>query len=266
MVAGKFINLDQSVERRRRLEVQLQELSLGGCVTRFRAHTKNESKGVLPASVWSCFQSHRAVINGAEGNDHLLVMEDDVLLTSRMVNILAEVDKVFIETEVDLIFLGQTVPFYDIRLHSRLLRMAKSWALEGNKCYLLPGQAIYRYGSFAYVVNRSSLEKLQDLLNENYASMDPKPIDNLFRSLISAGRIKGVISFPYVVGIDSSLPTTLTDRKGEKAHEIHASLVNLYLWNHEMSVERSHWANILQGDPDERRLAFLRQMYEFLKG
>lgn len=156
-----FINLDRVPERHDFMQSELQKIGLGG-VTRFAA-IDAKAKGALsgagfrsgisdrwslPKSAIACFESHRAVWKMAldQGLDAVLVMEDDMVLSSELPAALRRICDA--ASEFDVVKIDQIrgpAPFGPIsQINGLDLRQIRQRAASAG----------------AYVVSRRGLEKL----------------------------------------------------------------------------------------------------------
>jgi hypothetical protein len=230
---GKYINLDRCRDRRGRMDRIVSEAGLGPKIRRHAAAEPSVGIGHMPASVLGCLRSHVDVVRSfADVDKHLLVLEDDVFLAPgflRGIQVCGE----HLETHaVDIMFLGQTIPYRAIGLHAELLRLlARLRArapLEGSLAYLDCRRA-YRYGCFAYMINRKSLAKVDALLQGVSDDASLRPIDVLYAALLAGGKLTGNVVFPYLVGLDAALESTMKGRSLAEEHAASARLVNIYV-------------------------------------
>jgi predicted O-linked N-acetylglucosamine transferase (SPINDLY family)/GR25 family glycosyltransferase involved in LPS biosynthesis len=264
-VQAYYINLDSSVDRRKSLEEQLARFGLKNIVSRFPAIRKTEGRGRLPASALGCLESHLSLIRQANEKQHLVVFEDDAVLTPQCVEALKSLDTIFETKNVDILFFGQTVLYRDIPTHKVLLKLIREWE-NGNreKTQFLDAQLLYRFGAFGYAINRGSVKKLSVLTAKHEESTAPLAIDVIYASLIQKKSISGLIFFPYVVGVNPEQPTTLEGRNLAREHISHSELVNLYLIGSKFEEEVTNWMDIVKQEPDELALAVARQVYRNL--
>ncbi len=264
-LTGRYINLDRSNDRRIRMEAELDRVGLKNSVSRFAAIEPGSGSGKLTKSEYGCFLSHRSLVDGSEPETHLLVLEDDVKLSIHFREGLRGALQSGKRNSLDIIFLGQTVQFDDVAAHARLLehrrRLESEAAMKKPRFAMLDGSATYRWGAFGYVLSPEGAEKLRDLLSE---IRQPEQIDLLFRRALEEGRLKGGVLFPYVVGIEPSLNSTMSERRGTNQHHWHALNVNNYLSGEPLPDCDEFVAVITQRLIEPRVLRLLQSMYERL--
>jgi GR25 family glycosyltransferase involved in LPS biosynthesis len=264
MIFGRYINLDKSVERRQIIESQIVNLNLQHLIKRFSAIESRESNSKIPNTVLGCLLSHLNIIRNAPNLNHLLILEDDVVLSSRLSDSLEKINHYLDRTDVDVLFLGQTLLFNDSSRHRYLIGLMNKKKYDDHSFEFLNGEKLYRYGTFAYIINRKSLNKVRSLLLNIENSENISPIDDILGALIRSKKLTCRIAFPYLIGLNSDFPTTLSDRKNAQIHNSHCKLVNMYFQDFVMPDNISSWRIVLEDKPDPLALIVAEEMYRQL--
>jgi hypothetical protein len=239
----RYINLEESVERRARLTADFRAKGIEKAVKRQPAIKPDEGFKSLTRGEYGCLLSHKAALMSARKGQSILILEDDVLLASEFVIRLAALWKNLSETGWDILFLGQTAPYFEIDLIRKLLQ--KKWEWEGRSGNpsrppgLLEGSVWYRWGAFAYIVNGASVERIASHFDAPESLSSPIPVDLAFKKWAREGKLRSLIAFPYLVGINDDDPTTMEDREDPVTHGLHAGLVNLFLLGHQAQITES---------------------------
>lgn len=261
---GYFINLEESRERSLQMQDSLDRLGLSQIVKRFPALRSPIAKKHLSPAEHGCLLSHWTIIERADPDLNLLVLEDDTELSSRLPALLRKLPETMRDLSMDIVFLGQTVEYGDVKTHAKLLKAFNQLQANSHASIMLDAQKFYRWGAFGYVIAPQALEKISTLLRQNVEHVDAVPIDNFFKHLLRSQAIKGGIVFPYVVGVNASLGTTMQQRSFAHEHDLHASLVNQYLHGSQVPDESELWRTVLQGTNDPRALALCMRIYQSL--
>jgi GR25 family glycosyltransferase involved in LPS biosynthesis len=256
----RYINLERSVDRKHRMQAILKQHLGDSFFDRSPGVVAGQSLNEMSLSVTGCFLAHYNLLMSI--NKTTLILEDDVLLCQDFGKILIRINEYLKSSTTDVIFLGQTVHYRDLNAHIKLLRILKRYQEHGRQL-LLDANTFYRYGTFGYVVNHNALPKIQALLSGLDLSKSAMPMDDLMRNWIVSGELKGGVAFPYLVGIDSTLETTMHDRSGAREHSLCADLVNLYLYGYKPKPQ-GHWESILKNNPDLYALELCSSIYSKL--
>lgn len=248
------------------MEQLLSVLSDRMPVSRFPAVEVADEPSGLSGPEFGCYLSNLGILEQAGDARHTLVLEDDLVFSPEILTGLRLAHSVLERGLVDLLFLGQTVQYDDIALHRGLItRVARLEANEhGPRFELLPAKDFYRWGAFAYLVGRHAIRRLTALVREPMSSGHPMPIDRVYRRLIGDRKIRAGILFPYVVSVNSEMPSTMRGRDFASEHRRHSALVGAYLKDASLADEPDAWRRLLAEHPDLRALAVARQVYERL--
>jgi len=240
-IEGVYINLDESVGRKEKMEELLKKRELNTIIQRFPAihgGSLSESLDKITKSELGCLLSHVSVMNKQTINKYLIVLEDDVKLTKDFEKLLS-ILRNQLENEmkhVDMIFLGQTINFRDVNRVKRTMRLKRKYENNnemgmGGEVMLLDGSEWYKWGMFAYILNKNSGSKVSKILESN--SPHGLPIDDLIRKIINEKMITAKVAFPYLVGLNN-VETTINDRRQNSDVQDHIDMVNLFLHDNDL--------------------------------
>jgi hypothetical protein len=202
-------------------------------VKRFAAVQGRSNVESVSDAELGCFLSHRAAVNSATTGAHCLILEDDVLLPPPFQRWMSHVLGQRGLAHWDVLFLGQTIDFQDVRRVKDLI--GRKRALGEGQYALLDGVYWYKWGTFAYVIHRESLAKIQGIFNAVDATLLEQPIDSWFGKLIRAKRLTSRIVFPYIVGLNTSFASSISDRPDNGDAVLHADIVNLFVRDADLS-------------------------------
>ena len=193
MICG-YINLDRATERRGYMEAHFAELAPPGVpLTRTPAIDASEAAsapGGASATEKACFLSHlKAIRELHDGRSHLLVLEDDVILSPA-----AFTAPLQAAGNWDLLLLDAAIG--DIRLWPAL--EARRQAAGGGTIGFLDLAVMPFACSAAYLVNRASKERV---LAAFATTPMNAPYDITMRALVHAGRLRACLAFPFVSSI-----------------------------------------------------------------
>jgi len=112
-VAGFYVNLDRSIDRRAHVEAELARHALTADYVRFPGYdaVRADAAGaaLAPGEI-GCFRSHCAALRQfASGEHHLHVAEDDIVFSSRFAAVTGELVRAGMLDRYDLIFLDTVV-------------------------------------------------------------------------------------------------------------------------------------------------------------
>ncbi len=254
-----YINLDKDLSRNARMQHMLSTLGLNDSTERFSGVLATVALPGISTSETGCFQSHQHLLTNLSDHQSTIILEDDVRLTDdfgRKINKL--IDK-FDSSEMDLLFLGQTVLMQDVMLHSKLIKHLEKF--ESTKDYIiLNASSYYRFATFAYAVNYKSKQKIERLFDSLDFTKNTQPIDNLLRIWIKQGLLKAGVIVPYLAGFDSISTSTMHDRKNLHIHRRHDELINLYCKDYSNNTQ-NEWREIIENQPNNRALEICKALY-----
>jgi hypothetical protein len=125
---------------------------------------------------------------------------------------------------------------------------------------LINADRFYRYGTFAYMINGKSVSKFKSLLKNLDIERNNHAFDVLMSLWFKSGALKGVITLPYMVGVEPDIQSTMKDRANSVEHQLHCDLVNIYLEGQPQNMVNS-WRSLLEDNPCHEALAVCRAMY-----
>ena len=255
----KYINLDSSVEKHQRMQQELSRHSLTEISTRFPGVAAKEPLNRMSLSESGCLLAHLAILMSCNPTKSTVILEDDIILSKNFERKI----RLFIDelesTDLDFLFLGQTVVPQDVGTHMKLIKLLKE-AEKNRRHTLLNASNSYRFGAFAYVVNRKSVVKIQKILSTNEMSKNCRPIDVMMGQWFREGLFTGGIVFPYIVGIESGLDSAMYDRSNQNDHELYAQMVNIYLVGH-LTDTTETWGQIMSNNPNLAALEICKSIY-----
>lgn len=196
-LAGLYINLDRSADRRQRLELTLARLGLGNLYRRLSA-TDGTICGALPplsAGEHGCFLSHlRALELAAKNGGVTHIIEDDAILSLRVDAVISAADGAGLFDKFDIVFLDFRIP-YDVDLWQYYRQVIKPGELS-----ILDISKSEFAATASYAVSSRGAQKLRGLCAAALRD-SPHPIDLLFRDEANRGNLRAGALFPF--------PTTL---------------------------------------------------------
>lgn len=257
---GCYINLDRAEVRRARMDAQLARSDLAHVVRRLPAiEGDGRVHGLRPVEL-GCLLSHEQAVRGAEPGRFRLVFEDDVLvppnLGARLASLIPRVPG-----EWDILLLNMML---NVRRGTQVRSLIRLWnslaAAPGERHELLDAATYFCWLTAAYVVHPNS--RLRALLDSGHGWQ--KPFDVQVRDWLQAGRLKGYVVFPYLVGLAPDLGSQLERQEGSQL--THAAATNLFWRDADMNeVERLTQRFVPQEDADPRALVASRLFYRAMK-
>lgn len=254
-----YINLDASRDRDQRMRSSMTAHRLEKVCFRWPGTIADQPLNKLPLSVTGCLLSHLGVLQSLSADESAVILEDDALLSPNFGQEIEKLTLLLEKSVYDLLFLGQTVLFKDAGMHAILNKAYKNYLTKGARQYL-EALSMYRYGAFGYIVNKKSVEKIKSIIAEMVLEKEAEPIDKLFGNWLRSKRLRGVISMPYLVGVDPEMATTMHDRDNSLEHQLHCELVNTYVDGYASNVIEK-WEETFANQPDEIALAICHAMY-----
>lgn len=228
---GYYINLDRSRDRRARIEAQLAEHNLGHVYTRFRAadgNSLNLPNPHLEKGEMGCLTSHYLLMKkNVERAEHLHVVEDDVLFSRHVDNVIRATIAGGELARYDIIFTDTYIPINvdAFRMYKELYDRSVVRDADGNIANVafsvidLAGRLFATTSS--YLVNGKSIRKLYNVYTKEIMNGPRVPIDLLIRNKAAEGIIKVGCIFPFItsVWLGHSVDTTIDDRKAIGRHD-----------------------------------------------
>lgn len=259
-----YINLDRSTDRRAQMEQALLALPGDIPVSRFSGVEVSNGQGSMSAAEVGCYLSHQGILERAGDQQHTLILEDDLIFSSSVARGLELAHRILEDSKFDLLFLGQTVQYNDIGMHQRLMRVLAEMqtAAQPPEFACLPAPTFYRWGSYAYAVNRSSAKRIAQFVQASLRSKQPVPVDQLYRNLIAVRKINAAVLFPHLARVNPRFPSTMAGRSFELANKYHVQMTGVYMKGSSLNEETDRWRDLLSRDPNPHALAIARLIYE----
>jgi hypothetical protein len=226
-VAGVYVNLDRSTERRAHVEAELARHGLASDYVRFSAlgPGEAESRGspLEPGEI-GCFRSHCAVLRQYDsGERHLHVAEDDIVFSSRFAAVTAELVRSGMLDRYDIIFLD-TVVAVGLELVSEFRRLQELNLSRARRGEPTPVIVLdfhhHRFaGTSSYLVGRGAIARVARLLERALAAGPTLPLDLQYARFIATDALRVGCAFPFAttVRLDSATGTTIAGREGGEA-------------------------------------------------
>lgn len=255
----KYINLDISVDKKHRMQQELRRHSLDQVSACFPGVRAQESLNRMSLSETGCLLAHLALLKSCSPDKSTIVLEDDILLSDSFGRKAGMFVDELESSAHDFLLLGQTVVPQDVSTHMKLLNVLKETKEDGRHA-ILSAANFYRFGAFAYIVNRKSVEKIKSVLENTDLTKNAKPFDIMMGQWFREGIFSGGIIFPYVVGIDSGLESVMFDRANSNDHALYARLVNMYLDGLDPDPVDS-WMQIVENKPNPHALEICKSIY-----
>jgi GR25 family glycosyltransferase involved in LPS biosynthesis len=215
---GLFINLDSSTSRRHHMEAELRKYQLQDRYARFPAvdgRALTGAQGAISAGERACFQSHvRALESAKAANGTVHILEDDVVLSLQLEQIISGFDAGGMFDYFDLIFTDIALGL-DILLLRRLKTLFDAYRQSQRpKFDVLDFNNVYQAGFQSYLVPRKSLDKVLSALRRGLDAGPNVPIDIFVRRDAQEGRLRLGCIFPFVTSVQlgDAATTTLADR------------------------------------------------------
>jgi GR25 family glycosyltransferase involved in LPS biosynthesis len=207
LVAGCFINLDRSPERRKAVQAELARAGLGGLYSRvpgIDGRSLPSNHHGVSAGELGCFLSHLGALEReAVSGKHIHVLEDDAILSRHFARHLA-----CIVTEViapfDIVFTDMLIPPTPTALDPFLRQMT---AYMTTREYTLIAGTYWACMS-SYIVNARSVARLTTLLHQEVERGIALPVDMHIARLVAEGTIRVGCLFPFVTGRRFPYPST----------------------------------------------------------
>ena len=210
-LAGVFINLERSPQRRASMEAQLAQARLPYPVGRLAGIDGSRRADCPPglrAGQFGCWLSHLEALRGAAPGAHLHVMEDDALLSGALGALpgIVEAAEAGSGGDWDLLYLDATlIEVADMYRMYEWARHARE--RQTVQVHRIPADFVV-YGTHSYVVNAGRRQKVLDFLARHLGA--GKPIDNAYAHGIQRGELQAFVSAPFVTsGSDLGIERTV---------------------------------------------------------
>jgi GR25 family glycosyltransferase involved in LPS biosynthesis len=201
MYQGFYINLARNATRRESLVRHLEERGVAARYRRFEAvdghAVAGEHQMALDPGNVGCWLSHLQLLNANCGTDrHLHVIEDDAFFARAAASGFEAALKAADAGAAgwDLLF---TEVFFapEVSVFRRLDEGMKRYERDGTLS-VLPLQRIAFAGTSSYFVNRQSVGKVADILEENRQAA--RPIDLFLRQAVAGRRLRAYVTVPFL--------------------------------------------------------------------
>ena len=208
-IAGRYINLDRSRERRAHCEAEIHRAGLAGLYARLEAVDGAAARPQhrdfpLSDGKLGCWLSHlRALEGGLATGHHLHVLEDDFCFTGVFRSFYDRFDRLTAGLEGwDLIFCDVDLAgLHDVAAMRGLIQRVSRLEREGRITFE-DARVWYAAGNSSYIVNRASLERLRELMVQGFSSGLPN--DLYLRRLIREGRVRAYVTLPLVTTVSEA--------------------------------------------------------------
>lgn len=197
-----FINLNDSIDRKEFVFENFRKYShREKNIIRVEAvdtNYVNEYKvaGKLKPNEKACYLSHcKAIELSMKHDDHVFIAEDDVLFCERSTKVIEKVIDSLNPASWDILYTDLCFPNADSMLSLFLKR--RQFDKDG-KLQLLNLSNIRFCGATAYIINKSSKQKVLDLLSKTEINLAG---DIVFRHAIHSKKLKGFALFPFVTSL-----------------------------------------------------------------
>jgi len=232
-IHGFYINLDRSLDRRASMEQALARCGLASTIERFPARSGDERQKGITVNELGCFLSHQAIIDAIDDDRPTLVLEDDTYFPPRFSEYFSLILEKSVEHEWDILFLNKMISFTDLRAVYQMIRKKRAagdiYSDQFRDFSIEECKGLYISGAGAYLVRAGAAGKVAETLrsaaDENY----PKPVDIVYLKAINAGTLKAKFAFPYILGVNSHLESTLKLRAGGNNGLLFNDILNLFV-------------------------------------
>jgi GR25 family glycosyltransferase involved in LPS biosynthesis len=224
--AGRYINMDRSLDRRQALEAQFAAYGCADRYVRFSGvdgQRLDRSRSPLTAGECGCFESHYRCIKESMGEDiHLHILEDDVVFGPRTIPYLDQaIGDGFSQSEMiftDLFIPGELstlqflVNFYRL---TGILEPTPDGAPSYPKFinfYDLKKASFT--GASSYLIRSDARPRLLRLMEAELAAGPTTPVDIFYNRIVRDGRITATCVLPFLTTVNPTevLATTIEGR------------------------------------------------------
>jgi hypothetical protein len=204
---GYFINLDRATERRATLEAHL--------ASRYPAHPYHRFPAVdgaargftsdhISAGNIGCYHSHRAVLRQhLDGARHLHIIEDDTRMAKNAPWFIDRAIETGMLDQFDILFTDTVLPpiFAGAKEFRRKYRDGIGRDADGAATSIDFTMIKYAAGTNSCLVNRASIRRLHDLLDEELQRGPEVPIDLRIRDWRDQGILRVACLFPFITTV-----------------------------------------------------------------
>jgi hypothetical protein len=223
---GFYINLDRNPERRKGIEEELKRSGFGG-YTRFPAtlgNALNFPNPHLKAGEVGCFTSHYLLLkNNQYQSSPLHIMEDDIVLSPQLHQVLSWTIESGKLAQYDIIFTDVAVPLLNDACHAykkfydTTVKRGPDGKIEQVAFNVIDMRELIFGSTCSFLVNPQSISKLVALYEAELIRGATLPIDLYIRKLCQDGAIRVGCIFPFITSIrpESCFATTMEKRFDE---------------------------------------------------
>jgi len=220
---GLYINLDRSVERRKKIEDQLRSFDLASRYERFAAvdaRDFTQASAMRPAEI-ACFHSHyRALAHGRRSGLPVHIMEDDILLSEHLIDAAGALFSLKLFDHYDVIC-TETFVNTDPR-DLGLYKLAFDHALKRGEKFaefsVIDLSQTNIAGMTSYFVSPRSIDKVIGIYEEEIKKGPRMPVDICLRLAPQENRIRIGCWFPFVttLRLEDVVASTIPGREGQE--------------------------------------------------
>ena len=219
-----------------------------GCADRYRrfeaidGRALSEMRSPLSPGERGCFMSHyHCIVEGAEGERHLHIVEDDVVFAPQTPFLLGGATSAPVHSW-DILFTDIFIPTSLNAVYNFMQAYRDSGMVDQQRLpidHRMPSAVAFLElkgigfaGATSYVVNRNSRHKLRRLLDAELDRGPDEPIDMVYRKLSNAGEIKVACTIPFLTSITSASlrQTTIGERGQDQASALASYLLRAYFY------------------------------------
>ena len=196
-VIGVFINLDRSPERRAAMEAQVRAYGLADRYRRLPAIDGADGQ-------YACFQSNIAALESAAAGHAVHVLEDDVLLSGYVPQVVDFVASTDVLDRFDVVFTETLIgpDALELRELKKLFDRHKT-----NETFEVRDiTSTYQCGTTSYLVGAANRARVLSALRSGLGS--GLPCDLLLRREARAGRLRLGCVFPFVTSFNLEFEST----------------------------------------------------------
>ena len=232
-IQGFYINLDRSLDRRASMEQALARCGLRDMIARFPARVGDERQKGITVNELGCFLSHQAIIDSIVDDRPTLVLEDDTYFPQRFPEYFSIILDKCVDHDWDILFLNKMISFTDLRAVYQMIRKKRAagdiYSDQFRDFSIEECKGLYVSGAGAYLVRPGAAGKVAEVLRKAADANYPKPVDIVYLNAINAGTLKAKFAFPYILGVNSHLESTLKLRAGGNNGLLFNDILNLFV-------------------------------------
>jgi hypothetical protein len=222
---GYYINLDRSIQRKKEIATQLEQLQLLSQYSRFPAADGNvlnlKNSRLLTGEI-GCFISHYQLLKkNLHLINHLHIMEDDVVLSRTMNPALQMLLNSNVIDNFDIIFTDTCLPLDILKIRDFKTLLDNSVGkdesgriIDIRKFHVLDLKEIYNGSTSSFLVHKNAITKMHGILEQEIKNGLHNPLDIFIRGKIREGLIRAACIFPFVtsIRIDHLLTSTISEK------------------------------------------------------